>query len=175
MQLPSASRYAWPTTLFLFVLAATPIFGCVTPFVAASAAAAGTMERRAGALTVLACWTANQAMGFGFMGYPVDGYAIGWGAAIAGGAMLAWVAARLVARKGATLVQIAGGAALGFIAYEGALYMVALAFGGLGTFTPKIVLTILANDALWLAVLMTAYAVLSSSAPQLFGRRLRLA
>ena len=113
MQLPSASTYAWPATLFLFVLAATPIFGCVTPFVAASAAAAGTMDRRAGALTVLACWAANQAMGFGFMGYPVDGYAIGWGAAIAGGAMLAWVAARMVARKGATLVQVGGGAALG--------------------------------------------------------------
>ncbi len=171
----SAKRVAWPVTLFLFVLAATPIFACVTPFVAAAAAAAGTLDRRRGALTVLACWAANQIAGFAWMNYPVDAYSIGWGAAIAGGTMLAWVAARTVAREGAPLLRVAGAAAAGFVAYEGSLYIVALAFGGIETFTPQIVLGILANDTLWLAVLMAAYGALSHSAPQLFGQRLRLA
>ncbi len=168
-------RILWPITLAIFAVAGSWVFKCVTPFIALSVAAAVTMDRRRGALVVFGAWVANQAMGYGLSGYPVDAYSIGWGAAIGGGAMLSFVAARMIAGRGAALPKVAAGFAGAFVAYEGSLYLVALAFGGLHTFTSEIVLGILANDALWLVVLLGAHTALASASPRLFGQRLRLA
>ncbi|GAA4766152.1 hypothetical protein GCM10023219_09200 [Stakelama sediminis] len=172
---PVIRTVLWPVTLAIFAVAGSWVFKCVTPFVALSVAAAVTMDKRRGALTVLACWLANQAMGYCVSDYPVDAYSIGWGAAIAGGTMLSYFVARKVAGENAALPKVLLAAIAAFIAYEGSLYIVALFFGGLPTFAPQIVLGILANDALWLAVLLAAHALLASTSPRLFGSRLRLA
>ena len=56
-----------------------------------------------------------------------------------------------------------------FAAYEVLLFAFALVAGGTDTFTPAIVLRILANDAAWLAGLAILYRLLTRAAPRLFG------
>ncbi|MBR0552186.1 hypothetical protein [Stakelama marina] len=166
----------WPLTLAIFAVAGSMVFACMTPFVAVATVAAVTMDVRRGALTAMGCWLLNQASGYCLSGYPVDTYSIGWGAALGGGTMLSYlVARRMTGGEGATLVRTAIAAVAAYVAYEGALYLVALAFGGLHTFTADIVLGLGLNNAVWLAALLAAHSVLSSTAPRMFGRRLRLA
>ncbi|WBH17384.1 hypothetical protein [Sphingomonas radiodurans] len=160
------------TTLWTVTLAAAAVLGslataCMMPFVALATIAAKTLPRGQAVIAVLGAWAANQFLGFALLGYPVDGYAIGWGLAL-GAASLAVIP--LVRRLGGTgLIRLAVAFVAAFAVWEGLLFAFALAFGGTDTFTPAIVLRLFANDALWLAVLTGLHLVATLGAPQLFG------
>ena len=74
-------------------------------------------------------WLANQAVGFGFMHYPLDGETLAWGGALG-------VIALLLLRSGGSYepprFRPAGAAAAflaAFVAYEGSLLLIDAAIG----------------------------------------------
>lgn len=116
-------RVLWPTLLVAASIATTFGFACAVPFAALGAAAALTMAPRDALMTIGAIWLVNQAVGFGFLGYPVDADCLTWGAALGLVALLTtlaaqWVGLRLGGR-GAILPLAAFAAAFGV--YEGTL------------------------------------------------------
>lgn len=162
---------AWSLALATATVAGSLAAACMMPFVALAVLAAATMTLRRAALTIGAIWATNQALGFTVLGYPATAYAVAWGAALGGAALVAALTARGLLRGRADLA--AGPLLLAFIAafiaFEGLLFGFALVVGGTETFAPAIVLQILINDALWFAGLSALYLVLTRAAPGLFG------
>lgn len=157
----------WTITLAAVAVAGSLVTACMMPFVAVATIAAATMPRNQAVLAVLGAWAANQLIGFGLLGFPVTGYAIGWGVAL-GGASLAVLP--LVRRLAApSVARIALAFVVAFVLWEGLLFAFALAVGGLGTFTAAIMLKLFANEAMWLAVLGALHLIATRGAPQLFG------
>src|SRR5580658_2280701 len=67
-------------------------FACATPFAAFAVIAAATLPLRPALLVTLAAWLVNQAIGFGFLHYPLDATTLAWGVAIGGAALAATAA-----------------------------------------------------------------------------------
>ena len=148
----------------------TLIVACMMPFVGLAVIAAATMPRSQALVTVAGAWAANQILGFGLLGYPLDGYAIGWGVALGGGSVAAMLVARAVlGGRGIAPGRLAAAFLAAFAGYEALLYAFALVAGGTGTFTPAIIAQLLVNDAAWTAVLAVLYAVLTRAAPRVFA------
>ena len=134
----STVRWAWAASLALVTLAGTLAASCMMPFVALAVMAAATLPlRHAVAATALA-WAAQQALGFGLLGYPLDASAIGWGVALGVAALAVVQAAHaLGASKG--VVRTIFAFAAGFALYEVVLYLYGAAIGGTEAFTFAIV------------------------------------
>ncbi|WP_145916939.1 hypothetical protein [Erythrobacter sp. QSSC1-22B] len=168
----------WPLTLAAAAILGSLALACMMPFVALATLAAVTMSRAQAVITVAGIWAVNQLMGFGMFGYPLNAYALGWGAALGAASMAALVVARSFAgiapRALPTPMRIAAAFGLAFVSYEVFLFGFALVAGGTETFTAAIVGQILANDALWLVGLGLLYTVLQRTAPNLFGPALAL-
>jgi hypothetical protein len=117
-------------------------FVCATPFAAFAVIAAATLPLRPALLVTLAAWLVNQAIGFGFLHYPLDATTLAWGVAIGGAALAATAASagilRLTERTGAV---VALGAALigAYAAYELVLFAATPFLGGVEDFTAAIV------------------------------------
>jgi len=73
--------------LFSFALA------CGMPFAALGALAALTLPARDALVLAVLGWLANQAIGFGFLGYPLDAMTLAWGVALGFSALTAVVGA----------------------------------------------------------------------------------
>jgi hypothetical protein len=114
-------------------------------------------------------------LGFGLLGYPLTGYAIGWGVALGVASLAVVPIVRQIADGSA--VRLALGFGLAFVVWEVLLFGFALVMGGTDTFTPVIVLTLLANEAAWLTALAAVHLIAAHGAPRLFGhaRLVRLA
>lgn len=175
---PTSDRLAgtaWPLALATVAIGGTLATACMMPFVGLAVIAAATMARGPAAVTVAGVWAANQLLGFGLLGYPLDGYAIGWGLALGAGSLAAMLVARGVLARAAPDRGLAGAVplviafAVAFAAYEALLFAFALVQGGTETFAPSIVVQILANDAAWALVLALVHAVLARTAPRLFA------
>lgn len=157
----------WTVTLAATAVLGTLVTACMMPFVAVATIAATTMDRRQATIAVLGAWAANQLLGFGLLGYPLTGYALVWGAAL-GGAGLATLP--IVARiDDGSLSRLIVAFVAAFALWEALLFVLALAVGGLETFTPSIVLKLFANELLWLAVLVGVHLVATRFAPRVFG------
>jgi hypothetical protein len=96
-------------------------FACAVPLAAFAAIAAMSFDRRAALAAIGGVWLANQAWGFAFMHYPMDGETFAWGGALGIIAVFACEAAGLVTRR--LSGAIAGIVAFlsAFVVYEGAL------------------------------------------------------
>lgn len=170
-----ADGVAWP-----LVLAATAVLGslataCLMPFVAVAVATAASMSRRAAAATIVAAWAVNQILGFGLLGFPRDAHTISWGLALGGASLVAMMpAARILAGRGGCAAKLAVAFLAAFAGYEGALLLFASVAGGIENFIPAIVLRIFANDLAWFVGLMALHAILSRTAPRIFGAGLFL-
>ncbi len=161
---------AWPIALAGAAVLGTLATACMMPLVGIATRAAATMNRAQAVTAVLGVWAANQLLGFGLLGYPLDGYALMWGGALGtAGVAALFVARRIVGRGPVALGRLALAFVAAFAAYEVLLFAFALVAGGTDTFTPAIVLRILANDAAWLAGLAILYQLLTRAAPRLFG------
>ena len=163
----SQNDWAWPPTFAVAAVGGSVVAGCMMPFVAIATIAAGTLDLRRGLITVIACWMANQIIGFGLMGYPVNAPTIGSGFALCASTLIAFALARRFGRSG-----IAGWAAtglIGFVAYEISLYAMAHLFGGTDMFTAEIVALIGINELAWFAGLLIAHRLLAHALPGQFG------
>ena len=138
--------------LFSFALA------CGMPFAAALAAL--TLAPRDAALLAGLGWLANQAIGFGFLGYPLDAMTIAWGAVVGASALVAVGGAlpvlRLARTVGATLrlpmIFLAAWAGQQGTVFAASLFLGASA----SAFAPSVLWFIFWTNALAFAVLLSA-------------------
>jgi hypothetical protein len=126
-------RIAWIVFLTLASLAFSLVFACAAPFAALATLAALNLRRPDAFILTALAWLANQAVGYGILGYPrtVDSFA--WGVALGVAALLAtWTVASLGPRPLPTGPVF--GVAIGFLAafavYELALYAASFVLGG---------------------------------------------
>ena len=160
---PEWAHQAWLAVLVLAVSALSFVFACATPFAAFGVLAALTLSRTDAIRITIALWMANQAIGFGILGYPVTVNSVGWGLAIGGAAVSSTMVARLIisrlrTARGLTraVVALAGT----FAVYEIALFTVAVAgLGGIGSFAALIVGRIVVINAAALVGLHALYRI----------------
>jgi hypothetical protein len=162
---PVEPRYA-PLFCFALLTAACALasfaFACATPFAAFAVIAAATLPLRPAILATLAAWLVNQAIGFGFLHYPLDATTIMWGFAIGGAALAATAASaavlRLTQRTG-TAVALAAALIGAYAAYELVLLAATPFLGGAEDFTAAIVGRLGLLSVLWAIGLVAACEV----------------
>lgn len=165
--LGSVANQSWFLPVVLVAISAISSweFACITPFVAFAVAAAFALSAPAALFTVAGVWLANQAIGFGVLGYPWTVNTILWGFAIGGAALLAEALASATLRLGIPSKIIAHGTsfvvALG--AYQGCLFLVTFALGGRDAFTPAIVGHVALLNLGWTIALVGTYEILRYS------------
>ena len=157
----------WAITLAAVAVLGTLATACMMPFVAVASIAAATLPRGQAVIAVLGAWAANQLLGFGLLGYPATGYAIGWGVALGGASLAVMPLVRWM--NDGSAVRFVTAFVSAFALWEAVLFGFALAAGGVDTFTPAIVLRLFANEALWFALLVGLHLIVTRNAPRLFG------
>jgi hypothetical protein len=162
---PVEPRYA---PLFCFALLtatcalASFAFACATPFAAFAVIAAATLPLRPAILVTLTAWLVNQAIGFGFLHYPLDATTIMWGFAIGGAALAATAASAAVLRltqRAGTAVALAAALIGAYAAYELVLFAATPFLGGAEDFTAAIVGRLGLLSVLWAIGLVAACEV----------------
>jgi hypothetical protein len=166
---------AWPLTLAAATILGTLATACMMPFVGLAVVAAATMRTPAMLVTILGAWGVNQILGFGLLGYPLEGYALAWGVALGAASVAAGLLAQALFAGSVTLPRAITVFTAAFVLDEALLCAFALAVGGTGTFTPAIVLRLFANDALWCGVLAGLHVVLTRVAPRWYAAAPRAA
>jgi hypothetical protein len=162
---PVEPRYA-PLFCFALLTAACALasfaFACATPFAAFAVIAAATLSLQSALLVTLAAWLVNQAIGFGFLHYPLDATTIMWGFAIGGAALAATGSSaavlRLTERTG-TAVAMAAALIGAYAAYEIVLFAATPFLGGAEDFTAAIVGRLGLLSVLWAIGLVAACEV----------------
>ena len=151
----------WYSSLFCLCLLAGSCalasfgFACATPFAAFAVVAADMLPLPQALLVMTAVWIVNQSIGFAALGYPLDASTLLWGFAIGVGALAATAEASVLVRSPIGSNQNAP-AALGlafvgaYSVYEVALFAFTPLLGGVGAFTPHIILSLGALNLLWL-------------------------
>jgi hypothetical protein len=150
--------------LFSFAMA------CGMPFAALGALAALTLAPRDAVLLACLGWLANQAIGFGFLGYPLDAMTLLWGVAL-GLSALAAVGAALFALRAAGRAAPALRLLLAFVAawagQQATVYAASFVLtSSASAFTPAVLWFIFWTNALAFVLLLSA---------QWIGARLGLA
>ena len=119
-----ARRWLWILLLTAASVFVTLGMACATPFAALATLAALHMRRRDGLALIGIAWLADQAVGYGLLGYPRTANSLAWGVILGAGAVVALLAAQaLVERlrdRGAVLAGGLGFAAA-FVAYQAVL------------------------------------------------------
>lgn len=169
---------AWPAVLAATTVIGSLIAACMMPFVALAVVIAASLPARQAIFALTAIFAVNQAIGFIFLGFPLEAYTFTWGAAIGVATVATWATARLLVNPAGDLnaarLALAGAAA--FVTYEALLFVFATQAGGKETFTSAIIAQLAQNEAIWLAVLVTLRVGVATTAPAIFGaQRLRLA
>jgi len=118
-------RLIWIGLLTAASVVLSGVYACATPFAALGAVAALDGNRREGLLLMTIVWLANQIVGFGFLGYPQELQAYGWGLAIFAAAIVGFLTARrfvAVLAPVSVLVAIGGAFLIAFVGYQLGLY-----------------------------------------------------
>jgi hypothetical protein len=158
-------------------------YTCVVPFAALGVAAAMTLPRREAVVCTLVVWLANQAAGFGLMGYPWTPSTMGWGAVIGVAALAGTLAAQWLRRSlhgWRSSLQAVTVFVVAFALYESILYAAAITMlGGTGAFAPAIMghvlgVNVVALGGLWalsqlLTVAVSSYRRRVSASPARFA------
>jgi hypothetical protein len=120
-------RAAWGGILTVVTVASTLAVACGTPFAALATLAALYLPRRDAFVLIGVNWLANQAIGFGFLHYPLnwDCYrgGIGLGIAAVAGTAAAMFARQVLRNVGSALAGI-GAFAAAFLTYEALLFAI---------------------------------------------------
>lgn len=118
----------WMSFALLTLGSASNIIYAHAPLVALATIAGVTLTRRRAIAVALLIWSVNQAIGFGWRGYPLTGVALTWGGLMAIGTLLVVVIASW--RPNFARATLAGhflwlGIALlgGFILYQGIIVL----------------------------------------------------
>jgi hypothetical protein len=129
-------------------------------FAALTLVAARTLGLRSAFLTVTAVWLANQAVGFGMLGYPHDVETLAWGIAIGLAALASLAAAAALMRRldaAASALSVLAGFATSFAVFEAVLLAAALVLGGTENFAPAIVGQVLLLNGAWAVALIAVH------------------
>ena len=157
-------RVAWIGLLTGACALLTLQFACATPFAALGALAAVHMSRRDALFLAVSAWLANQAIGYGVLGYPNALSTHAWGIAIGIAGVLAVaaarpVAARVRATRGAITATLAAFVAATTV-YQVALYPWSLILpGGASAFSVGVVTYVLKWNVIALAVLVVLHQI----------------
>ena len=151
----------WPAILAVAAVGGSLALTCVAPFAAFAVATASTLRLRSALGTIAVVWLANQAVGFGALGYPWTLNTVLWGLAIGVAALLATLAAsgvlgRFHASPGWLRLPLAFGV------YEVALMVAALVLGSGDVFAPAMVGRLALIDAAWLGGLVLVHTALAA-------------
>lgn len=152
-------------------------FACAIPLAAFAAIAAMSFGRRATLAATVGVWLANQAWGFTFMHYPMDGETLAWGGALGSIAVLACEAAGLATRRLSGAIGGIGAFLSAFIVYEGALIAIDLVTNqSADDFAPATVARIFLINAcafggLWALKTVLASNVIGRSQPSALAPR----
>lgn len=168
----------WPAILAMAAVGGSLALTCVAPFAAFAVATAGTLRLRSALGTMAVIWLANQAVGFGALGYPWTLNTVLWGLAIGAAAGLATLAAsgtlhRFRSSEGWLRLPLAFGTA--FVVYEMAVMAVSPVLGSGDVFAPALLGRLALIDAAWLGGLVLVHAVLAAWCPPWSGATSRLA
>jgi hypothetical protein len=118
-------RLLWIVLLTAASVVMSGVYACATPFAALGAIAALDSNRRDGLILIGIIWLANQIVGFGFLGYPHEAQAYGWGLAILAAAVVGFLAARVLVTAIApvnVLATIGGAFLVAFVGYQLGLF-----------------------------------------------------
>ena len=156
-----AAQPLWAVVLVVGCIALSTVFACAMPFAALATLAAMTCTRRYALLMVLAAWLANQAIGYGLLGYPWTWDSFAWGVAIGGSACLAVLVARVTLAHGSTVRAASLSFLAAFGTYELALYTSSFVLpGGEYGFTASVVGYVFLVNAGAAALLVLSYTLL---------------
>jgi hypothetical protein len=149
-------RAAWGAVLTTVSVLATLALACATPFAALAVIAVIFLPRREAFVLLGVNWLANQAIGFGFLHYPLTWSTFEGGIDIGMAAMASVAASILVYRpllKFGTAVAIIGTLVASFVVNEGALFITAMGHFE-GDFAAPITLSMFYLNAMALAALL---------------------
>lgn len=153
----------WGRALWIALIASTGIclslvFACATPFAALATLAALKLDRRDAFTVVALVWFANQAIGYGLLGYPTTWDSVAWGIAIGMSVSLALVAAMGLSASRPAPFAISLPFLAAFATFELGLYAAGYVLPGSdGGFVASVVWHIFVINAVALCSLMIAY------------------
>lgn len=129
-------------------------FACVTPFAALAAVAALKLGRRDALSIVGVVWLANQAIGYGVLGYPWTWDSAAWGGAIGLSACLATLVAIALATSRPAPLAISLPFVSAFATFELTLYAAGLVLPeSAEAFSAKVVGQVFLTNAIALMIL----------------------
>jgi hypothetical protein len=150
----------------------SPVFACATPFAALATLAALRTGLRSALLIVAAVWLANQAIGYGLLGYPRAWNSVEWGLSMGISACFGVLAARALTTLRPAPLAISLPFMAAFAVYEAGLYATAFILpGGSGGFTPSVIGYVFLVNAGGLVVLMLSYHLIVAIGRAVGGQR----
>jgi hypothetical protein len=150
----------WTAVLATAASFGSYFFACVFPFAAVATVAALTLSRRQAMGLIGAVWAVNQLVGFVFLHYPLDSWALG-GSLLIGS--LAGVYAASLLRAPLLSLRSLGALGAAFVTYEAVTALFAVFLGGIEGYAPRYVLGVALNDLGWYLMLGGAYRLASFS------------
>jgi hypothetical protein len=122
-------RPLWLALLVSGGLGLSLFFACATPFAAIATLAALWLPRRDALIAVGLVWLANQAVGYGLLGYPWTLDSLAWGAAIGVSSYLGLFAAIALSADRPVSLATSLPFVAAFVVYELGLYVTGVAMG----------------------------------------------
>ncbi|WP_439817319.1 hypothetical protein [Zavarzinia sp. CC-PAN008] len=160
---PRTHVWLWVALMAGASVAFSLSLACAAPLAALATLAALNLRGSDALMLTLAAWAANQAVGYGLLGYPTDATSFAWGALIGLAALAALTAARLCLGLAHRLGIVVGGAfafVAAFAAFEAPLFVADLGLGhGGAAFTPETIWLVFQINALALAGLALVHAL----------------
>lgn len=155
-----AERTVWIGLIVASGTCLSPFFACVTPFAALAALAALKLGPRDGFVVIGFVWLANQAIGYGFLGYPWTWDSVAWGLAIGACSGLAVVAAKALSTARPAPLAISLPFMAAFTAFEFGLYVAGYVLpGSNGAFSAAVVGQIFLTNAVVLCALIALFVL----------------
>lgn len=127
---------------------------CATPFAAFAVLATAMLPLSSALPVVGVAWIINQAIGFGWLHYPMDANTILWGLVIGLAALAATLVSNIIILRilsgYATAIAYALALLCAYGSYEVVLFAATPFLGGAGSFTAAIIVRLGFLNALWL-------------------------
>jgi hypothetical protein len=153
-----SGRAMWLTLIVGSGVCLSTFFACATPFAALATVAALKLGRRDAVGAIGVVWLANQAIGYGLLGYPWTWDSAAWGLAIGLSACLAVQGARGLAANRPASLAVSLPFVAAFAIFESGLYVAGLALPGSdGAFSASVIGHVFLINAVTLCVVMAVY------------------
>lgn len=151
-------RAIWIALIVTSGICLSTFFACATPFAALATLAALKLGRRDTIAVVGLVWLANQAIGYGFLGYPWTWDSAAWGLAIGASAGLAILAASGLSTVRPASLAVSLPFVAAFTAFELGLYVAGFLLPeSEGAFSAAVIGHVFLINAVALCGLMAVY------------------